>query len=47
MDENVLNTITAKQLYRFAEINGFFKRSFEDVLNEYLTTKKVAEAYES
>lgn len=45
MDENALNTTTAKQLYKFAEMNGFTKRPFEDVLNEYLTTKEIAESY--
>ena len=40
-----LKNITAKQLYHFAKINGFLNHSFEDVLNEYLTTKEVAESY--
>lgn len=40
-----LETISAKQLHHFAETNGFLNRSFGDVLNEYLTTKEVAESY--
>ena len=34
-------------LVHFAKINGMMDWAFEDVLNEYLTTKEVAEAYEN
>lgn len=35
-----------KQLIHFAEINGMMNWPFEEVYNEYLTTKEVAESYE-
>ena len=36
-----------EHIIHFAEINGMMDWAFEDVLNEYLTTKEVAESYEN
>ena len=42
MNKNDLYNLT-----HFAEMNGMMNWAFEDVLNEYLTTKEVAESYEN
>ena len=42
MNKNDLYNLT-----HFAEMNGMMDWAFEDVLNEYLTTKEVAESYEN
>lgn len=40
-----MNREEFNNLIHFAEINGMMEWAFEDVLNEYLTTKEVAESY--
>ena len=42
-----MNKKDLKAIISFAEANGMMDWAFEDVLNEYLTTKEVAEAYEN
>lgn len=42
-----MNKKELEALVHFAKINGMMDWAFEDVLNEYLTTKEVAEAYEN
>lgn len=49
-DSLIINKVTREELnnlIHFAEINGMMEWAFEDVLNEYLTTKEVAESYEN
>lgn len=36
-----------QHILHFAEINGMLEWPFEDVIDEYLATKEVAEAYEA
>lgn len=42
-----MNKKDLKAIISFAEANGMMDWAFEDVLNEYLTTKEVAESYEN
>ena len=42
-----MNKKELEALVHFAKINGMMDWAFEDVLNEYFTTKEVAEAYEN
>lgn len=42
-----MNKEDLKAIISFAKANGMMKWAFEDVLNEYLTTKEVAESYEN
>ena len=42
-----MNREELNNLIHFAEMNGMMDWTFEDVLNEYLTTKEVAESYEN
>ena len=41
-----MNKRDFENFIHFAEINRMMQWAFEDVLNEYLTTKEVAESYE-
>lgn len=43
---NKMNIEELNNIIHFAEINGMMKWTFIDVLNEYFTTKEVAEDYE-
>ena len=36
-----------QDILHFAEINNMMDWAFEDALNEYFTTKEVAESYEN
>lgn len=42
-----MNREQLNSLIHFAGMNGMMDWAFEDVLNEYLTTKEVAESYEN
>lgn len=42
-----MNKKDLKAIISFAEANGMMDWAFEDVFNEYLTTKEVAESYEN
>ena len=42
-----MNKKELEALVHFAKINGMMDWAFDYVLNEYLTTKEVAEAYEN
>lgn len=42
-----MNKKELEALVHFAKINNMMDWAFEDVLNEYLTTKEVAKAYEN
>lgn len=42
-----MNKEDLKAITSFAKANGMMNWAFEDVLNEYLTTKEVAESYEN
>ena len=42
-----MNKKDLKAIISFAEANGMMDWALEDVLNEYLTTKEVAESYEN
>lgn len=41
-----MNRDNLKHILHFAEINGMLDWPFETVVNEYLTTKELAEDYE-
>lgn len=42
-----MNKEDLKAIISFAKANGMMKWAFEDVLNEYLTTKEIAEDIEA
>ena len=44
--QDELKNISAEAIWKFAVSNGMLEYSFKDVVDEFLTTKEVADAYQ-